>query len=67
MDVDLEEMQCKDVLQKLGGQIHDNDKWVSKIRIFELFKCLDKIEQSGKSVVMHPEINDIKKEQEKIK
>ena len=67
MDVDLEEMQCKDVLQKIGEQTPDNDKWVSEIRIFELLKCLDKIEASGKVVVMHPEINGIKEEQEKIR
>lgn len=62
-------MQCKNVLQKLGEQTQtqDNDKWVSEIRIFELLKCLDKIEPSGKVVVMHPEINGIKEEQEKIR
>lgn len=65
MDVDLEEMQCKDVLQKIGEQTPDNDKWVSEIIIFELLSCLDKVEPSGKVVVMHPEINGIKEEQEK--
>ena len=67
MDVDLDEIQSRDVLQQIGGQTPDNDKWVSEIRIFELLKCLDKIEPSGKVVVMHPEINGIKEEQEKIR
>ncbi len=67
MNVDLDELECKDVLQKIGEQTSDNDKWVSEIRIFELLKCLDKIEPSGKVVVMHPEINGIKEEQEKIR
>ena len=67
MDVDLDEIQSKDVLQQIGGQTPDNEKWVSEIRIFELLKCLDKIEASGKVVVMHPEINGIKEEKEKIR
>lgn len=65
MNVDLEEMQCKDVLQKIGEQTPDNDKWVSEIRIFELLKCSQKVEPFRKVVVMHPEINGIKEEQEK--
>lgn len=67
MDVDLDEIQSKDILQQIGEQKPDNDKWVSEIRIFELLKCLDKIEASRKVVVMHPEINGIKEEQEKIR
>lgn len=67
MDVDLGGIQSKDVLRKIGEHTPDNDKWVSEIRIFELLKCFDKIEPSGKVVVMHPEINGIKEEQEKIK
>jgi len=67
MDVDLDEIQSKDVLQQIGEQTSDNEKWVSEIRIFELLKCLNKIEASGKVVVMHPEINGIKEEQEKIR
>lgn len=67
MDGDLDELECEDVLQKIGEQTPDNDKWVSEIRIFELLKCLDRIEPSGKVVVMHPEINDIEEQQERIR
>lgn len=67
MDVDLGEIQSKDVLQKIGEQTPDNDKWVSEIRIFELLKCPRKVEPLGNVVVMHPEINGIKEEQEKIR
>lgn len=67
MDIDLDESQCKNVLQKIGEQIPDNDKWVSESRIFELIKCSQKAESSGNVVVMHPEINGIKEEQEKIR
>lgn len=67
MDVDLDELECEDVLQKIGEQTPDNDKWVSEIRIFELPRCLNRIEPSGKVVVMHPEINDIEEEQERIR
>lgn len=67
MDADLDEFECEDVLQKIGEQTPDNDKWVSEVRIFELLRCLNRIEPSGKMVVMHPEINGIKEEQEKIR
>lgn len=67
MEMDLEEHQCRNVLQKIGERTTDNDKWVSEVRIFELLNCLKKSEPSGKIVVMHPEINGIKDEQEKIR
>lgn len=67
MEMDLEERQCMDVLQKIGEQTTDNDKWVSEVRIFELLKCLKKVEPPENVVVMHPEINGIKEEQEKIR
>ena len=67
MDVDLEETQCKDVLQKIGVQTPDNDKWVSETRIFELLRCLDRIQPSERVVVMHPEINGSREEQKKIR
>ena len=67
MDVDLDELECEDVLQKIGEQTPDNDKWVSEIRIVELLRCIDRVEPSGKAVVIHPEINDIEEEQEKIR
>ena len=40
---------------------------MSESRIFELIKCSQKAESSGNVVVMHPEINGIKEEQEKIR
>ena len=61
------EKKVKEVLEKIGEQTPHNDKWVSEIRIFELLRCLDRIEPSGKVVVMHPEVNDIKEEQERIR
>ena len=65
--MDISEKQGKDILGKIGEQTPDNDKWVSEIRIFELLRCLDRIEPSGKVVVMHPEINDIEEQQERIR
>lgn len=67
MEMDLEERQCRNVLQKIGERTSDNDRWVSEVRIFELISCLEKAEPSGEVVVMHPEINSIREEQGKIR
>lgn len=65
MNTSLDEVKCKEVLQKIGEQIQDNDRWVSDVRIFEILKCLDVTEPSDNVTVMHPEINGAYEENKK--
>ena len=67
MKANLNGTKCKEILQKIGKQIPDNDRWVSDVRIFELLKCLDMTEPPVNVTVMHPEINGAYEENEKIR
>lgn len=65
MKASLDGTKCKEILQKIGKQTPDNDRWVSDVRIFELLKCLDRTEPSKNVAVMHPEINGEYEQNEK--